>query len=483
MENRYDAIVIGTGCGGSGTAALLSSMGAKVLLLERSRDIGGRTATYEKEGFKLDHGHIVMRSHKGPHGEVLRLAGCPDLIPKFSTIGDWGVKVLIGDKYLDIFPNIMKHVTSLKGIRQTLSFGLGPKDYLALARMVATELRSSERYIRKHFDQMDLASYIAQFTDNFYIRTYYSGVAVVAYGAVASQTCAGEHVRVHRGAYSDHGAIGYPVNGEGISAIPKSFVRAAVRLGGVIQTSAPVEGIIIEGGRAKGVRVGGENIFADIVVSNAGIRETVNKLAGPEHFDPAYVKRINSLKYSYAGLSIKYALDKPISRYGWCSYIPDNMERINAQMSEGGMPDALPFMAVVGSNIDPTLAPPGKQSISVLSGGPIVEGVNMDWKKVISVLKTQVKQWFPEIEEHTLFCDIALPAAIAKSTGRTFGDAIGVAQTIDQVGTFRPSKVSPVQNLFYVGADVGRGQMASELASQSAIALYNHLKKTGWKPA
>ena len=104
MVNHYDTIIIGSGCGGSAAAALMCYLGHKTLLLEKNNSQGGRASTYEKDGFKLDHGHIIMRSEKGPHGEVLRLIGRPDLIPRFSHCMTWPMKNIVADVTTDWLP-------------------------------------------------------------------------------------------------------------------------------------------------------------------------------------------------------------------------------------------------------------------------------------------------------------------------------------------------------------------------------------------
>ena len=66
LANNYDAIVIGSGIGGLTTAALLSQMGKKVLVLEQHYTAGGFTHAYERNGYEWDVGvHYIGEMGSG----------------------------------------------------------------------------------------------------------------------------------------------------------------------------------------------------------------------------------------------------------------------------------------------------------------------------------------------------------------------------------------------------------------------------------
>ena len=91
---------------------------------------------------------------------------------------------------------------------------------------------------------------------------------------------------------------------------------------------------------------------------------------------------------------------------------------------------------------------------------------------LVEKAKSQVEEFVPEIRGHVLFCIASTPDVIAKESGRTFGDAVGVAQTVGQTGENAPQAVSPVKGLFHVGADIGSSGIATEMATQSALDLF-----------
>jgi len=57
---QFDAIVIGAGAGGLFTAARLSHLGYKTLVVERLDKVGGRASTDDIDGFKVNTGAIVI---------------------------------------------------------------------------------------------------------------------------------------------------------------------------------------------------------------------------------------------------------------------------------------------------------------------------------------------------------------------------------------------------------------------------------------
>ena len=80
----YDAIVIGSGVGGSVTAGLLARQGLRTLVVDKNPQLGGVLASYRRDGFKIDFGsHLISRGQRGALAEALRLAGLDR--PRFLT--------------------------------------------------------------------------------------------------------------------------------------------------------------------------------------------------------------------------------------------------------------------------------------------------------------------------------------------------------------------------------------------------------------
>jgi len=233
--------------------------------------------------------------------------------------------------------------------------------------------------------------------------------------------------------------------------------------------------IIVEEGNVVGVElVDGRIIESNIVISNAGIKETVINLVGEKHFSKEYVNYIKNLQESLGYLVLKVALKEKITEHPCHFIMPEDSERSFRDVDAGKPPGNMFFFMPIPSNLDPQLAPSGTQLITV--GTPCPENPNTDFEPWIARLKENLNEIFPNIFDKALWTEATTPKDIANWTGRFSGSAIGLAQTPEQAGENRPKAISPIKGLYYVGADVqGRG-IGTELAADSALKLISHLR-------
>ena len=89
--SEFDVIVIGSGMGGMTTAAALSRLEHKVLLLEQAQTIGGLTHSFSRDGFTWDVGlhYCGTFGHDQPAGRILDwLSGGPIEFRSIGTVYD-----------------------------------------------------------------------------------------------------------------------------------------------------------------------------------------------------------------------------------------------------------------------------------------------------------------------------------------------------------------------------------------------------------
>jgi prolycopene isomerase len=239
-------------------------------------------------------------------------------------------------------------------------------------------------------------------------------------------------------------------------------------LGGVIETNARVDKVIVENSVAKGVVAGGKTYLADNIISNADIKHTMLELVGEKKLDEQYLNQIKPLEYSYSALVLRLALDKVLADWKLITHIAsDDPVGHYKALEEGKVPDSMNAFLPVPSNFAPDVAPEGKQLVTVATAVPY-EFPRIESLK--QMLLDLVQHFLPEINKHIMWTDVTTPSDINNFVGEN-GAVIGIAQTVRQSGSNRPGVTTPINNLYLCGAEAGGWGVGVELAVESAKNL------------
>ncbi len=451
------AVVIGSGVGGSGGAALLAEAGYEVTLLEGQTFAGGRCASLEKEGFRYDFGvHMFSRGDKGPLGEINRRTG-GDL--RWVT-HDWPCHIM-GRMEFD-FPLDINSL--LRQFYLARKLGVKYKNYPGAFRLILNLMAGKAL---EENDDVILQDYVSRFTDDEVIHLFVNCISQLYFAQSYRQSSAGEFLwsfsRMFKGA-----SFGYPLGAGG--GIPGSYVRSAERLGGRALFAEEATRIVVEGGRATGVETKEGAYPADLIVSNAGMRNTVY-LAGKQNFSEEYAERAEGLKDSNAYVTIKYALERKVVPYPVVFYMPHVApDKVFDYIENEEPPDEPYIFMPVPSNHDPSLAPEGKQL--VIAGTAAPAGASDELcNAILDRVHAQVCEIFPDLEGAMLWESRSTGADVRELTGHRAGECIGLAQVPGQVGKHRPGHATPVEGLYLVGADAEARGIGTEMAAGSALSL------------
>ncbi len=457
-------IIIGAGVGGMACAALLAKAGHEVTVLESHSFLGGRCATLEKDGFVYDFGvHMFSRGDCGPHGDTnRRLDGDLQWITKEPSCRVMGKMEF--DFPLDIRP-------FSRQVKLALQLGVRPKNLFGAWRLFRTLM--SGRSVEAN-NNVFLEDYIFRFTGDESIHLFITCVSQLYFALSARQASAGEFIWCFSRMFKD-AAFGYPKGGA--RAIPQAFEDALIRYGGTIAYETPVTGIRVENKRVTGVDTARNFFPADIVISNAGLNRTID-LAGADRFPEDYVKRAKTLKYANPYVTNTYALDWPVVPYPVVFYMPDMpADKIFSHIENNTAPEDPYLFMPIPSNLDPGLAPPGKQL--VIAGTPVAPGADDDvCQQTLDRIDDRVHKLFPEIKKALIWQEQGTRADTTRITAHPPGGAIGLGQFPGQTGQQRPSLQTPVTGLYLVGADAGSRGIGTELAVGSALNLADLLAGT-----
>ncbi len=293
IRGTYDAIVIGSGMGGLTAAAILAKRGGKrVLVLERHYTAGGYTHSFTRPGYEWDVGvHYI-----GQVGEHQQLRPVYDWLTDgrldWAPMPDVYDRVFLGDRAYDYVTGHRRFASRMKdyfpGERHAIDRYIAAihacnkagTPYwadrvlpLGVSRVIGPALR--RRFLK--WAGRTTADVMADITRNREL------IAVLTaqfgdYGLTPSQSSFAIHAAVV-GHYL--GGAYFPIGGAG--AIAKGIAPTIERAGGAIYVSAEVERVIVEGGRAVGVRMkDGRELRAPIVISDAGAANTYGALLPPE---------------------------------------------------------------------------------------------------------------------------------------------------------------------------------------------------------
>ncbi len=512
-EAHYHSIVIGSGIGGLCNAALLAQLGHKVCVLEQHYTAGGFTHSYEREGFEWDVGvHYIGEVHK-PHSMLRRL---------FDVISDGELKwapmdpvydrIIVGGRRVDLVAGREALKASLKNHFPAEAQAIDR--YIALVDRVAG---SAQRFFAGQAMPRLLGRAYHQARRLLLPRECFMSVREVLEGLTRNQ----ELIGVLTGQWGDYGMVpaeasfmmhatvvkhyfgggSYPVGGSWRMAdtiIP--VIRAA---GGEVFTYAKVQEIVIEGGRAMGVRMdNGDVLRADHIVSAAGARITFEQLLPAalrqKHGYPAKLAQVKPsgahlcLYAGFKGTAAELGLPKTNLWIYPTPHHEANVERFTAD-------DTAPFPLIYisfPSAKDPDWEQhyPGKSTVEVLTLCPWEWFAAWDgstWNqrgKVYEQRKTAFQtrllealyEQLPQLREALVYAELSTPLSTAWFQNNNRGEIYGLDHDVQRFKQDWLHPQTPIKGLYLTGQDVVSagvgGALVGGLMTTSAM-----LGKDAWK--
>ena len=471
--NTKKVTVIGGGIGGLATACLLAKKGYSVTLLEKNPAVGGRASVYEADGFVFDMGPSwYMMPDIFEHFFSLMEEDITQYLKLKKLAPSYRVFLKSEKKHYDFYSDLAKTIATFESIEP----GSGEK---LRKYMKTTEYQykiARQEFMFKNYDsifdfltwrvategmRLPLFSKVASIINSKFKSEILR--KVMQYQTVLLGTSPGDAPGIYSMMnYIDFvEGVWYPEGG--IYKIIEALEKIAHKNGVVIRTNTDVEKILVADGVAKGVRLtSGEELFSDIVVSNADVVFTDQHLLEKpyqEHTAEYWDKRLMAPSAFILYLGVDGLL--PTLEHHNLLFSKNWNENFHQIFKQPAWPTDPSLYVCVPSKSDTTVAPPGKENLFVLV--PIAAGLSSDEESLQKYMDFVIKEMednmaIPDLGKRIVYKRIYAVDDFVKDYNSFKGSALGLAHSLGQTAIFRPNNINKkVQNLYYVGAGTNPG--------------------------
>lgn len=492
LKNRYDVIVVGAGLGGLTAASLLANRGLSVLLIDQQDKPGGACTSFKREDHVFDAGAAMLYGFgdKGfkPFRFILNELGediqviahktlarmtfegrqiifWPDVERFIEELGALypgeteGLRAFYADLYKKYENIVIKNevisppseFSPKQGLRRLLS---APLAILQMQRLLNT---STREILEKYFKSPEIIHFFDKLCSAYAYTTASETPAVLA-----ATMFLDNHI----------GGVYFPAGGA--QMLPNVMERSFERHAGQVLYRHLVDEILIENGKAVGVRLqDGTQIFAERVVANATVWNIYRKLIRPEHSTPQRRAWAESLVPTFPSMTLYMVVDRqaiPEGTYPWEIFI-ENRQEI----------DSSDLTLYINSLVDATLCPPDELVVMAISpnlgkwpspGDPAYQSAAYEEMKQQDAQKMieQIDRYIPGLSKHIKTLVIGSPTTIERYLLKNKGAVGGPKNQIGQEMLKRLHARSEWKNLYFCGDStvMGTGAPAAAVSGVGA---------------
>ncbi len=472
QDPRKHAIVIGAGFGGLAAAIRLGAKGYRVTVLERLEQPGGRASVFEQDGFRFDAGPTIVTA-PFLFAELWELCGkrmedfvtLKEMSPCYTIRFDDGdIFRCYADKELMLaeirklspqdIPGYEAFLKESEACYRTGFVGMVDKPFGSLLKMVqalpALIVRRADRSVYRQ---------VSRFVRNEKLRIALSFHPLFIGGNPMRASALYSLISYLEQRYGVHYAMG------GTGELARGMADLVGGQGNKISYHADVDEILVETGRAVGVRLAdGSRIPADIVVSNADSAWTYGKMIAPEHRSRWTDRKLAKADYSMS-LFVWY--------FGTSRHYPDvDHHTILMGPRFGPLLEDIFERKILAEDFslylhrptatDPSVAPAGCDAYYVLAPVPNLDG-STDWTQHAETFRKKIEGHLeetimPGLSEVIATSRIMTPLDFRDRLCSIKGAAFGLEPRLLQTAWFRPHNVSEeIQNLYITGAGTHPG--------------------------
>lgn len=504
MSKTYDAVIIGGGHNGLTCAFYLARKGMKVRVLERRDVVGGAAVTEEfHPGFRnsvasytvsLLNPKVIADMKLAERG--LRIVERP--ISNFLPQADGSYLKLGGglertqaefrkfsNHDADVLPEYYAALESVADVLRDLAMKTPPNVSGGVPALIDAALQARKMAglsLPQQRDVLDLFTKSARvFLDSWFeseaVKAAFGFDAVV--GNYASPDTPGSaYVLLHHvfgEVNGNKGAWGHAIGGMG--AITTAMRQACEEVGVEISLEAAVEKVLVEKGRAVGVRLAsGTEVRGKAIVSNVGPKMLYGQLVDKGDLTPEFNRRASAYKVGSGTFRMNVALSElpdftclpgmSVGEHHQSGIILaptlDYMDQSFTDARAHGWSKKPIVEILIPSTVDDSLAPPGQHVASLFCQqfAPVLpDGRHWDNEReaAADLIIETVNDYAPNFKASVLGRMILSPLDLERKFGLMGGDIMHGAMSLDQLWAARPflghgHYRGPIKGLYMCGA-------------------------------
>jgi phytoene dehydrogenase-like protein len=516
----FDAVVVGSGINSLACGALLARAGWRVCVLERNDWLGGaiHNAELTEPGFNHDvfsawHPLWVGGAAHAQLGDELAARGLEYVntdLPTATAFPDGHASFLlrtaagnaseVGPEWPAMLERFFPNADLAFGVLGTelwspSGLALGAKAVRRLGRkglaaFAGDLLQTSRDWLQQTFASEHAHGLLAPWV-------LHTGLGPdAAASGFMTQVIA---VAVQEG--------GMPIPRGGGSKLADALVQLIRDHGGICETGVDVERVLVQSGRATGVRtVDGETLSAErAVIANVTPTQLYERLLDEWDVPAAVVDGARRFRYGRSEMQIHYALSEParwlgderLNKTAIVHVTPglDGVSRAVNEAERGLLPAEATIVVGQPLAIDPSRAPDGKGLLWIQlqelpwhvkgdAAGELDVGEGV-WserlkERYANHIQARLAKHIPNLESSLLHRVVLSPADLERmNVNLHHGDPYGGALSLDQNFLWRPfprspGHATPVERLWHIGASTWPGP---GLGGGSGTLVANELLK------
>lgn len=504
MQQNADVLIIGSGLNSLASAMVLQRSGLRVALFEQASEPGGaiKSGAYTEAGFTHDWAAMNLSLLAGSpffqeFGPELIAAGL-EFAPAQSCFasafpdGKWlgiGSDAEVNEASIHAFansdsetwralsaqfPDEAEHIFAILGS----SFGFG-----AVAKNIWRLLRK-----KKLSGALDMGQFLASSPRAWLDQTFTSPhvkSTLAAWGMHLdfAPDIAGGALFPYLEAMANQ-AFGMVIGKGGADTVTRAMLSCIRAKGGTVTCNTKVERVLVEAGKAIGIRLedGSEFHAAKAVIANVAPKN-LSQMIGED--EPDYTKALEGFRHAPGTMMIHLAMDdlpawsasEHLRDYAYVHLAPsmDQMARTYQQALAGLLPDEPVVVVGQPTAVDPSRAPEGKHTLwlqvrmvpGTILGDAAGTIAACDWQAAAQPMADRaldiVERYAPGTRAKILGQRVVSPAELeADNPNLVGGDQICGSHHLSQHFVYRPMRgrtdgSTPIKGLYHTGAAVWPG--------------------------